>query len=92
MSGQETVELYEHSTAYGVCETTISEDYVVVGRWNGSATVNVSLKDGEVFTCFTNYEMKSLEEFKDAFVDFVLIELSEGRFNVSRRTHDAWSA
>lgn len=79
MFGPETVELYENSTAYGVCETTISEGYVVVGRWNGSATVNVSLKDGEVFTCFTNYEMKSLEEFKDAFIDFVLGEMSKKR-------------
>ena len=74
-----TIELYENSTAYGVCDTTISDDYVVVGKWNGSATVNVSLKGGEPFTCFMNYDMETLEDFKEAFIDFVQEEANEGR-------------
>lgn len=75
-----TFELETNTCTYGVCETTISDGYVVVGKWNlGASTVDISLKGEHPFTCFGNYDIKTLEDFKVAFIDFIQEELNEGR-------------
>ena len=77
----DTFELDANTSTYGVCETTISDGYVVVGKWHfGGSIVNVSLKGEEAaFTCFGNYDIKTLEDFKVAFIDFIQEELNEER-------------
>lgn len=73
-------ELDINTKTYGVCETTISDGYVVVGTWlYGGSIVHVSLKGEKAFTMFGNYDIRTLEDFKVAFIDFVEEEIKEGR-------------
>lgn len=76
----DTFALDTNSRTYGVCETTISDGYVVVGKWHlGGSLVDVSVKGEKPYTCFGNYDIKTLEDFKVAFIDFIQEEISEGR-------------
>lgn len=73
---------FEVEEAYGLCEAEIHGYFTVVGEWNGSATVSVSLKGSETaFDCFTRYDLSSLGDFERAFFDYVQSLLEEGFLN-----------
>lgn len=73
---------YRVHSPFAVCEAEIVEQLTIIGEWNGSATINVRVKGSETaFDCLTRYDLSSLDDFEDAFIDYVQSLLDYGWLN-----------
>ena len=73
---------FEMTAAYARCKAEIYGLFTIVGEWNCSATVNISLLGSEeAFDCYTRYDLKSIDDFEKSFIEYIHGLLDEGWLN-----------
>lgn len=56
--------------SYFLVRAVVFEELVIECRWLGAATANVYI-DGKEVDCFTSYEMKTIEDLEQQFIEWL---------------------